>query len=103
MFRLLVGLAALGGAVYGGFYLWQRLQPPPLPPAIAQKAAANARQTCYDECEQAAIVRGEQGAVSKACHEKCGGGQPAKRPQEPIRSITRAPADHSAPSPKLRP
>jgi hypothetical protein len=94
MGRMLIGLAALSLMTAGAYLAYERLRPPPPPPPSAV-SRAEAAQRCLDECEQAAIVAGRKDDVGLACRQRCGRAQVVAGPREPIRSISRAPADHS--------
>lgn len=98
----LVALLALAVGVYLAYptYIAPRLERVPAPVVADQQA-------CLDACEQTAIVGQTAEAALRACRATCGGGTAGaqRRPNEPIRSISRAPADHRAaplPAPKPR-
>jgi hypothetical protein len=61
-----------------------------------QQQAKKQVDDCRDQCEQAAVVGQTGDEALRACRARCEGRAPeAKRPYEPIRSISVAPADHS--------
>jgi type II secretory pathway pseudopilin PulG len=68
--------------------------------ARTQQQARKQADDCRDQCEQSAIVGQGTNQIDdqalRACRARCDGRAPeAKRPYEPIRSISVAPADHS--------
>ena len=67
------------------------------PAGVAPAVAATRAQDCRDDCEQRATVEQLGDDWLRSCRNGCGptgaaGG--AARPYEPIKRITRAPADH---------
>lgn len=64
----------------------------PLAPASRAAIAAGVER-CRDDCEQWAIVAQTGDAPLRACRAACDRTTPAPV-REPIRSVTRAPADH---------
>jgi hypothetical protein len=68
---------------------------PSLSPA-SRAAIAAAVERCRDDCEQWAIVAQAGDASLRTCRAACDRTAPAAAPREPIRSVTRAPADHRA-------
>jgi len=109
--RALLVLALLGGIGYGGYYAYERWSPRPQPavtappvinvPAVQAKREPTVVEQCRDDCEQRAIVYHHPEAVLRLCRASCDAQMP-RRPYEPIRSVTRAPADHR-PSPIIVP
>lgn len=93
----MVGLALVVGAAYAGWW-WRGQAERPLPtvarPAPRVPPAPTAAQVddCRDDCEQRAIVEKGTDAQLRACRARCG--TVSRPPNEPIRSITVAPADH---------
>jgi len=61
-------------------------------PAVATPAAQAQAEKCRDDCEQRNIIQRLGDDWLRNCRFACNG---PPKPYEPIRSITRAPADHS--------
>jgi hypothetical protein len=111
MLLTLVALAALGAGGYLAYpkYIAPRLglpAPPVAAPAGKPAPTADEQQKCLDACEQKSIVGQTPEAEMRACRASCGNrtAGAARKPNEPIRSISRAPADHgrAPPTPRSR-
>lgn len=98
--------------VLGGYLLYnngaprlpEALRAPPVtPPATAQSPpdrAADPAEACRNHCEEQAAVGQLDHQALRDCRVRCGGEAPApERRREPIRRITRAPADHRPQAP----
>lgn len=90
-------LLGLAGAVAAGLYAYRtwEAQRVALPQPKSAAQAAHEQQACIDACEQQQIVAATSEEAMRACRKRCLGQAASQRPYQPIRSITRAPADHS--------
>ena len=110
MAKLLLFLIAGLAALYGGLRTLQWTKPllRELAPAPTKKSNG---QSCFDNCQQMAIVEREKGDLLALCRARCaakadgstaqraGHDEPAQQksaepPRPPITGVSRAPADH---------
>jgi hypothetical protein len=56
-------------------------------------------QDCRDTCEQRAVVEGQDDDQKRDCQARCEAASPQTTPYQPIRRVTRAPADHRRTAP----
>ena len=94
--RLAGALLAFAILIYGAFWLWHSLQPPPQTRMQAEKAAQQRDQDCRDLCEQTQIVEKLDDEYLRKCRARCDADRQKERENnyQPIKRITVAPADH---------
>lgn len=91
--KAVITLLLVGGMGAGGTWLHMNSREQ-APAKVTAPPVKTAREidVCRDTCEQNAIMGLVSEDEMRACRARCDG--KVKRPYEPIRSITVAPADH---------